>query len=215
MYYLCSEKKDADQLRGYREADLRLCFRTCKKPVFSRRGSIDLLSGTENGNAVINFKYHSHQSSTDITPVGASLLLHIHRRRKIRKGGKGKKIILSVTDHDEQSTSKDILTYLRTRVKKSRWKKLSLPLSVAQKFLNSGERGLSLRVNCAGCGRLVQLVFSNLNTPQKSQKRKRKRKKEAASENQRKRRKPRRNRERRNISTRPILVISTRQNHDL
>ena len=39
-YYLCSENKDADQLRGHREADLRLCFRICKKPVFSRRGSI-------------------------------------------------------------------------------------------------------------------------------------------------------------------------------
>ena len=35
----CSENKDADQLRGYREADLRLCFRICKNPVFSRRGS--------------------------------------------------------------------------------------------------------------------------------------------------------------------------------
>ena len=39
MYYLCSENKGADQLRGYREADLRLCFRICKKPVFSQRGS--------------------------------------------------------------------------------------------------------------------------------------------------------------------------------
>ena len=37
--YLCSENKGTDQLRGYREADLRLCFRICKKPVFSRRGS--------------------------------------------------------------------------------------------------------------------------------------------------------------------------------
>ena len=27
LYYLCSENKVADQLRGYREADLRLCFR--------------------------------------------------------------------------------------------------------------------------------------------------------------------------------------------
>ena len=34
-YYLCSENKGADQLRGYREADLRLCFRTCKMLVFS------------------------------------------------------------------------------------------------------------------------------------------------------------------------------------
>ena len=39
MYYPCSENKGADQLRGYREADLRLCFRICKKPVFSWRGS--------------------------------------------------------------------------------------------------------------------------------------------------------------------------------
>ena len=33
-YYLCSENKGADQLRGYREADLRLCFRICKMLVF-------------------------------------------------------------------------------------------------------------------------------------------------------------------------------------
>ena len=39
MYYPCSENKGADQLRGYREADLCLCFRICEKPVFSRRGS--------------------------------------------------------------------------------------------------------------------------------------------------------------------------------
>ena len=32
---LCSENKGADQLRGYREADLRLCFRICKMLVFS------------------------------------------------------------------------------------------------------------------------------------------------------------------------------------
>ena len=29
-----SENKGADQLRGYREADLRLCFLICKKPGF-------------------------------------------------------------------------------------------------------------------------------------------------------------------------------------
>ena len=32
---LCRENKGADQLRGYREVDLRLCFRICKKSVFS------------------------------------------------------------------------------------------------------------------------------------------------------------------------------------
>ena len=35
FYYSCSEYKGADQLRGYREADLRLCFRICEKLVFS------------------------------------------------------------------------------------------------------------------------------------------------------------------------------------
>ena len=39
LYYLCSENKGADQLRGYREADLRLCFRICQNPVFSLCGS--------------------------------------------------------------------------------------------------------------------------------------------------------------------------------
>ena len=39
LYNPCSENKGADQLRGYREADLRLCFRICKKPVFLRHGS--------------------------------------------------------------------------------------------------------------------------------------------------------------------------------
>ena len=37
LYYLCSKNKGADQLRSYREAGLRLCFRTCKLLVFSCR----------------------------------------------------------------------------------------------------------------------------------------------------------------------------------
>ena len=39
VYYPCSENKGADQLRGYREADLRLCFRISRLLVFSRGGS--------------------------------------------------------------------------------------------------------------------------------------------------------------------------------
>ena len=36
LYYPSSKNKGADQLRGYREADLRLCFRICRLLVFSR-----------------------------------------------------------------------------------------------------------------------------------------------------------------------------------
>ena len=39
LYYLFSENKGADQLRGYREADLHLCFRICKTLVFLWRSS--------------------------------------------------------------------------------------------------------------------------------------------------------------------------------
>ena len=37
--YLCSKNKGADQLRGYREADLHLCFRICRLLVFPCGGS--------------------------------------------------------------------------------------------------------------------------------------------------------------------------------
>ena len=39
LYYPSSENKGADQLRSYREADLRLCFRLCRLLVFPRGGS--------------------------------------------------------------------------------------------------------------------------------------------------------------------------------
>ena len=40
---MCYENKGLDQLRGYPEADLRLCFRMCRLLVFSRGGSFIFL----------------------------------------------------------------------------------------------------------------------------------------------------------------------------
>ena len=40
LHYPSRENKGTDQLRGYREADLRLCFHICKMLVFSWRGSL-------------------------------------------------------------------------------------------------------------------------------------------------------------------------------
>ena len=45
LYYPCSENKGADQLCGYRTADLRLCFRINNKPVFSCFGIIMAYTG--------------------------------------------------------------------------------------------------------------------------------------------------------------------------
>ena len=57
LYYPSSENKGADQLRGYREADLRLCFRICKNPVFSRRGSLVYPCTGVCPSSVRNFKH--------------------------------------------------------------------------------------------------------------------------------------------------------------
>ena len=46
LHYPCSENKGADQLRGYREADLRLCFRICRLLVFSCGGTFIYFSAT-------------------------------------------------------------------------------------------------------------------------------------------------------------------------
>ena len=35
LFYLCSENKGTDHIRGYREANLRLCFHICKILGFS------------------------------------------------------------------------------------------------------------------------------------------------------------------------------------
>ena len=60
MYYLCSENKGADQLRGYREADLRLCFCICKKPVFSRPRSYELAH-----DGILKFSYIGEEEEGD------------------------------------------------------------------------------------------------------------------------------------------------------
>ena len=68
MYYPCSENKDADQLCDNREADLRLCFRICKNPVFSRRGSYGATDSLTQFN--LSYGYLQVVSSTngDVNP---------------------------------------------------------------------------------------------------------------------------------------------------
>ena len=62
LYYPCSENKGADQLPGYREAGLRLCFRICKQPVFQRCGSFlnMICSGSTVEQKVVHISWHHH-----------------------------------------------------------------------------------------------------------------------------------------------------------
>ena len=65
LHYPYSENKGANQLRGYREADLRLCFRICKKPVFSRRGSNNVLFFHKNCKATNLYETMMYVKSSD------------------------------------------------------------------------------------------------------------------------------------------------------
>ena len=65
MYYPSSENKGDDQLRGYREADLRLCFRLCRLLVFPWGGSLVLLF-QEGFVYAVEF---SHRSGRDLINV--------------------------------------------------------------------------------------------------------------------------------------------------
>ena len=69
MYYPCSETKDADQLRSYCEADLRLCFRIGKNPVLARCGSFVV---TE------HFPKEATYESKDIGYPVANDMIHVY-----------------------------------------------------------------------------------------------------------------------------------------
>ena len=58
LYYPCSKNKGADQLRGHRKTDLRLCFSICKNLFFSLRGSNNVI--TEAASISLESTYLSH-----------------------------------------------------------------------------------------------------------------------------------------------------------
>ena len=71
MYYPSSENKGADQLRGYREADLRLCFRLCRLLVFPWGGSyVKLFS------LYVSVHYYHRNSDLASNCCGGSVDLH-------------------------------------------------------------------------------------------------------------------------------------------
>ena len=63
LYYPYSENKSPDRLRSNREADLSLCFRISKKPVFSRRGSYNLLLFDTYMCKAVIFLYNQHKGN--------------------------------------------------------------------------------------------------------------------------------------------------------
>ena len=76
LYYLCVKKKGADQLRGYREVDLRLCFRITQKSGFLMTWLISKLSYPRPGGKSLNkVKWFSKGTEVLIVPILACCLL--------------------------------------------------------------------------------------------------------------------------------------------
>lgn len=144
----------------------------------------------------------SHQGSLEA--VSAHLWVLVQRRRR-KSRSKGKKIMLVISSVDDSDT-KTVLTALRTRVRKTRWQRISLPRTLVQSFLDS-ERTLHLKIACQDCGNLVRPIL----VAQKETKRLRS-KSQIHSKGTKKRRRNKRHRSRRfkNKSSGPFLVIYTR-----
>ena len=65
--HACSENKGIDQLRGYREADLRLCFRLSISLVFLCSGSFLIVNMTNFDLTICKLKYDLQ--ITKINPI--------------------------------------------------------------------------------------------------------------------------------------------------
>ena len=78
MYYPSSENKGADQLRGYREADLRLCFRLCRLLVFPWGGSnVDITFLEFQLQALANYSKQSLANYSKFAFIGSLIMLSL------------------------------------------------------------------------------------------------------------------------------------------
>ncbi|ESO97069.1 hypothetical protein LOTGIDRAFT_174638 [Lottia gigantea] len=103
--------------------------------------------------SLLQFVIHIGEQKSNLEVVSAHLWLVVRKRGNKKTN---KTIVIKV--FKVQDKKKSQLTYLRTHVKKTRWQKLSLPISVVQELLNPNEGRLKLKIECKRCGRSVKLV---------------------------------------------------------
>ncbi|KAL4222044.1 hypothetical protein ACF0H5_018086 [Mactra antiquata] len=168
--------------------------------------------GKDQDETIFKFRIHGNGRGAEEEAMGASLLLFMDRRRKIRTGGRGKKIILEISKLSDKNIWES-LTYLQTRVKKRRWKRVSLPIKSVQEFLESDDRNIELKVRCLGCGRLVNIVLNKQSKNELTHRKRRTHSKRSRKSNTKDTRGKRRNnrlKRKDNSGGSPFLIISTR-----
>lgn len=135
-------------------------------------------------------------------------------RKRKRGRSKGRKVILRVMKVPNQKNEKfHYLTALRTRVKKTRWQKISLPVTLIQSMLDSKNKSLNLRISCKFCGRMVRPVLFRRRNKQTLTVKNGKIRRGKKRRRRRRRRGRMRNKTNENNRIQPFLVISTRYRH--
>ncbi|XP_041367488.1 uncharacterized protein LOC121382076 [Gigantopelta aegis] len=110
--------------------------------------------GEKENAGLVQFVINTGNHHDDLEVLSAHLWLLI-KKRGTRK--RGRKIVLKV--FQVTGDGQTLLTYLRTRVKKTRWQKLSLPISLIQQLLAPPQGKLKLRIACKRCGRRIKVVL--------------------------------------------------------
>ncbi|XP_071158646.1 uncharacterized protein [Mytilus edulis] len=139
--------------------------------------------------------------------IKAHLWILVKQRKQGRT--RGKKIWLRVSQINDTNNINQYLTSIRTRVKKTRWQKIALPVTLIQSMIDNHEHALKLKISCKKCGKMVRLVL------QRKRHRKRRHKGKNKTHKNRTTRKKRNRRPKNNDSVQPFLVISTRYKYKL
>ncbi|XP_071112015.1 uncharacterized protein [Haliotis cracherodii] len=110
--------------------------------------------GRKEDSSILEFVLDTSRKRKELEVLSANLWVLVKKRGKTKKG---KRIVLKVFQLKDKGLV--LLTYLRTKVKKTRWQKLSLPISLIQTLVEPPLSTLKLRIDCRRCGREVKLVL--------------------------------------------------------
>lgn len=139
--------------------------------------------------------------------IKAHLWILVKQRRKAKKIGK--RIWLRVLQVNDTNNTQHYLTSIRTRVKKTRWQKISLPVTLIQSMIDNEQHELKLKISCKKCGKIVRPVLHRKKRKRHLRERQKKNRKLKKANSRKSRRL------KRTESVQPFLVISTRYRYKI
>jgi hypothetical protein len=106
---------------------------------------------------VLLFTINVRNTPGPLEAMKVNLWILVKQRKRGRT--RGKKIWLQVSQIDDDNKTQHYLTSIRTRVKKTRWQKIGLPVTHIQSMLDDNQHELKLKILCKKCGKVVRPVL--------------------------------------------------------